>query len=56
MNIIHFDTIDSTNAYIKYNHQVLNDFDVDPIGISPFAIAFFVRSKIPHNLKEISSN
>jgi hypothetical protein len=55
-DVLYFDeAFDSAERLIIENY-VLNDFDVDPIGISPFAIAFFVRAKIPHNLNEISIN
>jgi hypothetical protein len=53
-DVLYFDeAFDSAERLIIENY-VLNDFVVEPIGISPFAIAFFVRSKIPHNLNKIS--
>jgi len=55
-DVLYFDEAFDSAERIIIENYVLNDFDVDPIGISPFAIAFFVRSKIPHNLKEISIN
>jgi hypothetical protein len=55
-DVLYFDeAFDSAERLIVENY-VLNDFDLDPIGISPFAIAFFVKSKIPHDMDEISIN
>ena len=43
-DVLYFDeAFDSAERLIIENY-VFNDFDVEPIGISPFAIAFFVRS------------
>ena len=53
-DILYFDEAFDSSERLIIENYILNDFEVDPIGISPFAIAFFVRSKIPHNLKEFS--